>query len=52
MLSFLGHGQILLVPSGCDLVSVVGDAEALSSLPALSPALTAVLPEWKRFVFY
>ena len=52
MLSFLGHGQILLVPSGRDLVSVVGDAEALPPLPALPPARTAVLPEWDRFVFY
>ena len=51
MFSFLGHGQIFLVPSGSDLVSVVGDAEALPSLPALPPARTAVLPEWKKLYF-
>ena len=41
--SFLGHGEILLVPSGRDLVTVVGDAEALPPLPALPPA-AAVVP--------
>ena len=40
---FLGHGQILLVPSGRDLVPAVGDAEALPPLPALPPAAAGIL---------